>query len=171
MGLPKGRLLIVDDEDGIRKILSEILRQSASSIQTASNGKEALALIKAGSPDVVLSDINMPMMSGLDLLAQVRSMGVETPFVFLTGYGDKEKAIEALRLGATDFLEKPFNPDVVIEVIGKAFELSQAMKEVEENTEKLFSSLNVPADEKIRLHKMKQAVIMMRKAMKIYTRP
>jgi YesN/AraC family two-component response regulator len=166
----KGRLLIVDDEDGIRNILSEILREFASSVQTASNGKEALSLIKAGSVDVVLSDINMPVMSGLELLAQVRSMGMDTPFVFLTGYGDKEKAIEALRLGATDFLEKPFNPDVVIDVIGKAFELSQAMREVEEKTEKLFASLDVPADEKIRLQKMKQAVTMMRKAMKIYTR-
>lgn len=169
MALLKGRLLIVDDEDGIRNILSEILRESASSIQTASNGKEALSLIKAGLVDVVLSDINMPVTSGLELLAQVRSIGMETPFVFLTGYGDKEKAIEALRLGATDFLEKPFNPDFVIEVIRKAFELSQAMREVEEKTEKLFASLDVPADEKIRLQKMKQAVTMMRKAMKIYT--
>jgi DNA-binding NtrC family response regulator len=168
MDLAKGSLLIVEDEPGIRQILSQILAKYSSNVQTASNGKEALGLIKAGNVDVILSDISMPIMNGLELLAEVRNMGMELPFVFLTAYGDKEKLIEALRLGATDFLEKPFDPPVVIDVIQKAFELSEAMKEVEQKTEELCSSLNVPADEKIRLKKMRQAVVMMRRAMKIY---
>jgi CheY-like chemotaxis protein len=168
MNSAKGSLLIVEDEARIREILSEILAEYSTQVQVASNGKEALGLIKAGTVDVILSDINMPVMNGLELLAQVRSMGMETPFVFLTAYSDKEKLTEALRLGATDFLDKPFNPPTVIEVIRKAFELSQAMKEVEQKTEELYASVNVPADERIRLKKMKRAVVMMRRAMKIY---
>jgi FixJ family two-component response regulator len=108
-------------------------------------------------------------MSGLELLAHVRSMGMDTPFVFLTGHADKEKSIEALRLGATDFLEKPCDPPVVIEVIRKAMELSRAMLEVEKETEMLYTTAKLSPDEVIRLRKMRKAVSMMRREMKIYS--
>jgi two-component system response regulator AtoC len=170
MDSPKGSLLIVDDEAGIRKVLSSILQKYTSSVQTAAHGKEALDIIRKGSIDAVLSDITMPTMGGLELLANIRSMGMETPFVFLTGHGDKEKCIEALRLGATDFLEKPFDPPTVIEVIRRALELSHAMQEVEKETEKLYTSAKIPADEVIRLRKVRKAIAMMRLAMKIYTK-
>lgn len=167
--MASGTLLIVDDEADLRTILAEILKGSAREVHVAADGKEALGRIRTGSIDVVLSDINMPAMSGLELLAQVRAQGIEMPFVFLTGYGDKEKAIEALRLGATDFLEKPFDPARVINVIGKAMQLSHAMKEVEVETESLYATANLPADRLIRLRKMRQAIVMMRRALKIYS--
>lgn len=163
-----GSLLIVDDELGITSILSKVLKKYVTEIHTANHAKDALALLKAGDFDAVLSDINMPEMSGLDLLAQVRHMGMETPFVFLTGYADKEKAYEALRLGATDFLEKPFQPEVITDVILKAVALGQAIKAAEAEVERLFTDQKIPADYRIKLRKMKLSILMMRTSFSIY---
>lgn len=119
-------LLIVDDEPDLRDVLAYVLADSVKTVQMASNGKEALPIIKTGKIDVVLSDINMPEMNGLELLAEVRRQGLDTPFVFLTAYGDAEKRAEAQRLGASDFLEKPFKKPHVIAAMQKAFDQSKA---------------------------------------------
>src|SRR4051812_43168740 len=102
----KPSLLIVDDEELILEILLEALTPLHVECHTATNGREALAFLAKTRPHAVLSDIHMPEMDGFELLANATALGVEVPFVFLTGYGDKEKAITALRLGALDFLEK-----------------------------------------------------------------
>lgn len=161
-------LLIVDDEADLRDALAEFLGPMIGKIQVARDGIEALALIHSGEIGVVLSDINMPKMSGLELLAKMRFLGLETPFIFLSAHVDMNKAVEALRLGATDFLEKPFDPDVVLDVVSKAMELSRALKEVEAETEKLYAAANIPVDQRIRLRKMRQSVVKLRKAAKIY---
>lgn len=164
----KGTLLLVDDEPGIIEVLGKILKQTADTIDTAADGAEAFEKLKTGHYDAVICDINMPVMNGLDLLARVRSVQLQTPFVFLTGYGDKEKTREALRLGACDFLDKPFEPDVVIEVMSKALELGRMIREVEEELESFYTSDSIPADMKIRLRKIKQAIVMMRPTIDIY---
>lgn len=169
MSEPKAKLLIVDDEPGITLILGELLKHEAE-IHVANNGKEALPKILTESYDAVLSDINMPVMNGFDLLAQIRHNGIETPFVFLTGYGDKDKTLEALRLGATDFLDKPVDPETVIDVMVKAIKLGQAIKETEKETEKLYNDVSIPADAKIKLKKMKQSILMMKISHRIYTK-
>ncbi len=165
-----GRLLIVDDEPGLRTILEEVLRNTVSQVETASDGKDALQKIRAGSVDVVISDINMPVMDGIELLANVRDLQIECPFIFLTGYGDKEKAVEALRLGATDFLDKPFDPDEIIAVVRKAMELALAMKEAETEVESMYAQGSIPADRRIKLRKMRRAVMMMRRTANIYSK-
>ena len=165
---PVGHLLIVDDEEDIQEILSEMLSKSAAIIRTASNGHEALSIIKSGAVDAVLSDINMPDMNGLELLFQIRNLHMDVPFVFLTGYADKVKSVEALRLGATDFLEKPFEQETVIEVMRKALELGIAIKDVAAETETLYMSQNIPPDQRLRLKRAKQAVMMMSRITKIY---
>jgi len=163
-----GRLLIVDDESGIVEVLKKILNEKAGEIETASNGAEALDKIKARGFDAVLSDIHMPVMDGLELLARVRALQVQTPFVFLSGYGDQEKTRRALRLGATDFLDKPFDPQVLIDVVGKALELGLSMRAVETELESLYSSADLPEETKAKLRKMKQAILMMRYTGDIY---
>jgi YesN/AraC family two-component response regulator len=163
-----GRLLIVDDESGIVEVLKKILKEKAGEIETASNGAEALDKIKAGGFDAVLSDIHMPVMDGLELLARVRTLQVQTPFVFLSGYGDQEKTRRALRLGATDFLDKPFEPEVLLDTVGKALELGLSMRAAETELESLYSSADLPEETKVRLRKMKQAILMMRYTGAIY---
>src|SRR5690606_16298020 len=78
-----------------------------------------------------LTDVNMPKLSGLELLARARAAGLVTPFIFLTGYGDKEKAVKALRLGAMDFLEKPWDEDRLVAVVLDALEFGFAMRGLE----------------------------------------
>lgn len=163
-----GQLLIVDDETGIVEVLEKILAPTAKEIDTASNGREALEKIKTGKFDAVLSDINMPEMDGLELLARVREMQNEIPFVFLSGYGDQEKMRRALRLGATDFLDKPFQPEALIVTIEKALKLGQAIRGIDLEIEFLYYSKDIPEESKAKLKKMKQAILMMRYSSEIY---
>ena len=113
MGESPFRLLIVDDEEQLLDILvaelSELELPRGFEISTAKNGADALALIGRQPFEAVLSDIMMPVMSGLEFLHHARAAGHELPVIFLTGAIDKDKAIEALRLGAFDILEKPWD--------------------------------------------------------------
>jgi len=121
----RGRLLIVDDETDIREILRESLSDHVDLIFDAGNGEEALEKLKTVSVHAILSDINMPKMNGLEFLRNLRKMGKSTPFIVLTGFGDKQMAIEALRLGAFDFLEKPWKETDIIDVVDRAVELGK----------------------------------------------
>lgn len=121
----RGRLLIVDDEVDIREVLRESLADHVDLIFEAGDGAEALEKLQTISVHAILSDINMPKMSGLELLRNLRKMGKNTPFIVLTGFGDKEMAIQALRLGAFDFLEKPFKEVNIIDVVDRAIELGK----------------------------------------------
>jgi DNA-binding NtrC family response regulator len=122
------RLLIVDDEPEILSVLKDQLEEDGIQIQTASAGKQALELCERESFDAILSDLNMPQMDGLKFLKNLRDRGNQTPFVVLTGYGDKDKAVQALKLGAFDFLEKPWSSDQLEEVVGKALELGMHIR-------------------------------------------
>ncbi len=121
-------LLLVEDEPGIAEGLQYVLSVDGIASQVASNGAEALELLTARQFDAVLTDISMPVMDGLELLARVRCQQMDVPFVFLTGFGDREMLTEALRLGATDFLEKPFSRPVLVNVLSKAIKLGRALR-------------------------------------------
>jgi two-component system nitrogen regulation response regulator NtrX len=165
---PIGNLLIVDDDIDILEILGGILLKSAITVQTASGGTEALALIKLHCIDAIITDINMPDMSGLELLFHLREMNLEVPVVFLSGYPDQEKYCEAIRLGATDFLEKPFKSEHVVGVMQKALELGVAMKQVAAEVEYLYSSNEISIEKRLQLQKVKKSVLMMKKRRQIY---
>ena len=118
-------ILIVDDEADIRFILGEQLMELKQThpelrISFAENGREALKLAERTWFDTVISDLNMPAMSGLEFLLEVRTREMHTPVIFLTGFGDKTKAIEALRLGAFDFLDKPWKHEHLLSVANEA---------------------------------------------------
>jgi DNA-binding NtrC family response regulator len=114
------RLLIVDDEADIREVLRESLASHVDLIFEASNGLEALERLKTNSVHAILSDVNMPKMTGLELLKTLRARGDETPFIVLTGFGEKKMVVEALRLGAFDFLDKPWKETDIIDVVERA---------------------------------------------------
>lgn len=125
------RILVVDDEEDLRDVLSYQLKPLGVIVETAENGRIGLELAKKNGYCAILSDISMPEMSGLDFLAGLRKEGVETPFVILTGFGDKVKAVEALRLGAFDFLEKPWEPEKLRQSLKKAVEHGKLLREIE----------------------------------------
>lgn len=114
--------LVVDDSLSTLEIVSQVLRMELKfgSILTAPNGRQALHMIQTQKVDWVFSDIEMPEMSGLELLAAVREKGKTTPFFIMTSHTDKETFAKVLGAGATDFIAKPFNPGVFIQKVRRA---------------------------------------------------
>jgi len=117
----KGTILIVDDEDGPRESLRMILKPLYE-IHTASNGHEALHVIQSKDIDLVTLDLNMPGLSGIDVLKEIRNLRPKTEVIVITGYGSLNNAQEAIRFGAGDFISKPFNVADVIAIVAKSFE-------------------------------------------------
>ena len=114
-----GNILVIDDEESLRHTLGRVLRQAGYEVTTAGEGHEALRLVNAGyetaSPyDVVYLDIRLPGMDGLQVLKEIRQRDAHLPVILLTAYGSLSTALEALRLGATDYLLKPLDPEVLV---------------------------------------------------------
>ncbi len=113
------KILVVDDEPSLREYLAESLRSQNYEVLTAGDGCEGLQLFEAQSPELVFSDIRMPRMDGLDFLSAIRERNRETVVVLVTGLGNEEFALEALRRGANDFLRKPFTQQVLFPLLEK----------------------------------------------------
>ncbi len=114
-----GNILVIDDEESLRHTLGRVLRQAGYQVTTAGDGREALRLVNAGfenaSPfDVVYLDIRLPGMDGLQILKEIRLRDAQLPVILLTAFGSLKTAVEALRLGATDYLLKPLDPEVLV---------------------------------------------------------
>lgn len=136
----KRRLLIVEDEPDLLEIMVEFCSSLTSQIQCAQDGVEALEILQSSKIDAVLSDINMPKKSGLQLLAELRSSGFETPFIFLSGYSDRDNVAQALKLGATDFIEKPFEQAKLLSVVDSALDLGAALNNLEVELEDFYKN-------------------------------
>ena len=102
------RILVVDDDAELCEILTEVLTRFGFEVQAAPDGQEALELLKKDGFDLVITDLDMPVIGGLTLLRKVREAGGEIPFIFMTGHGTVECAVEAMKCGASDFVQKPF---------------------------------------------------------------
>jgi len=107
------RVLVVDDERNIRKNLALVLEAQGYQVDEAKDGDEALDLCKQSHPDIAFVDLHMPKMQGLDVLAHIRALSPKTAVVIITAYGSAANATEAMKLGAIDFLEKPFEPKII----------------------------------------------------------
>jgi two-component system response regulator AtoC len=116
------RVLVVDDEENLRVVLRTLLRRHAYEVETAGSGEEALALVDSFGPDFVLTDVRMPKMGGLDLLATLKAKGNEATVIVMSAYGNTDMAIDAMKSGAYDYVQKPFKPDEVVLALRKAEE-------------------------------------------------
>jgi two-component system response regulator HydG len=116
-------VLVVDDKQNMLRLLAKVLREDAR-VRTASRGAEVLRILEDEPVDVVLSDLRMPDMDGIEVLKRCKALRPETEFILMTAYASVSTAIEALRLGAYDYLTKPFEPEtaraVVLRAIGRA---------------------------------------------------
>jgi two-component system response regulator AtoC len=126
--IPK-RILIVDDEESFRHMLSVILVKEGYEVETSSNGQEALQKAGASTFDHILCDIRMPRMDGLGFLREIRKTGTEATIIVMSAYGTVDIAIEAMKLGAYDYISKPFKPDEIILTLRKAEEREQLRRE------------------------------------------
>jgi two-component system response regulator (stage 0 sporulation protein F) len=117
----KWSILIVDDEFGVRESLRMLLKSSYE-IYTAPDGEEAFKILKERNIDLITLDLNMPKLSGIETLREIRKIDAEVPVIIITGYGAQKDEKEALLYGVRDFISKPFNISTIISVINGILE-------------------------------------------------
>lgn len=124
------RILVVDDEPNQLVTIARILSRQGHEVLTAANGADALDLLDTEEIDVLITDLNMPVMDGLTLLREVADLGARPSTVVLTGYGTIQSAVDAMKYGAADYLIKPCNPDELKLVIERQLEVRALRREV-----------------------------------------
>lgn len=122
-------ILIVDDEQSYRQLLTLVFESDGHSIRTASNGREAVELVAAEAPDVIVSDVRMPDMDGIEMLRAVRETHADLGVVFMTAHASVESAREAFKLGADDFVTKPFDVEELKLIVKKTLEKQELIDE------------------------------------------
>ena len=133
-------ILLVDDEEGLRKVLGLSLMDRGYTIRTAGDGYQALALFEQMRPTIVLTDIKMPGMDGIDLLRAIKQRDPDAEIIMITGHGDIELAIKSLKFDATDFITKPIDDDILDIALKRAKEriaLRRQLRDYTENLERL----------------------------------
>jgi len=125
----RARVLIVDDDRAVGMVLTALISQAGHQARYVGSGPEALAAMAGGGVDVIVSDVRMPGMDGMELLAEVHKRHRDVPVILLTAHGTVSLAVDAMKAGATDFLTKPFDRDEVLFTIGKALTGAKAAAE------------------------------------------
>ncbi len=121
------RILIVDDEKNYLLVLSTLLGGEGYEVVTAESGARALTLAEAEEPDLLITDMRMPRMSGLELIQEVKKRFPELPVIVMTAYGTVENAVEAMKAGATDYIMKPFENQELLITVDKALKLGRLL--------------------------------------------
>jgi two-component system response regulator HydG len=134
---PKARVLVVDDEPSARSGLEKLLRQEGYAVDVAADGPSALAIAADRPPDVVVTDLKMPKMDGIELLQKLRATFQVVPVVVVTAFGEVSTAVQAMRAGADDYLTKPVDFDALTIAIERAIERTNLRLEAEELRKKL----------------------------------
>ncbi len=127
--MSKAKILVVDDEPAARTALAEVLRQEDYEVETAGDGFKALGRMEEFAPDLILTDLNMPGIDGVELLRKVKEGNAELPVVLMTAFGGVEPAVRAMREGAEDYLTKPLNTDELMLVLARTLEHSRLRRE------------------------------------------
>ena len=125
------RVLVVDDDEQMRVALSATLKHLNYDAKIAKDAKEALKILKKEKFDVILSDLKMPKMDGVEFLKEVKKMGILSPFIMITAFGDIKTAVETMKLGAFDFILKPFSQQALKKVLDLAISHSAIQTETE----------------------------------------
>ncbi len=140
------RLLVVDDEKVIREILADFLSMEGFHVRTAEDGQEALGELSRARFDLVLSDLKMPNLGGIELLAAIQKHSPQVVTIIMTGFGTVETAIDAMKKGAYDYILKPFKVEEVIHTIRRGLERGRLRAE------------NIRLKESLSLYKVSEAI-------------
>lgn len=124
------KILVVDDEAATRRLMEQTLRKQGYEVITASSGDEGLRMVMNENPDLVLLDIQLPGMDGIEVLQRVREISSDIAVVMATAMDDLKVAVKAMRLGAYDYINKPFHIDDLVLTVNKAMETSRLRREV-----------------------------------------
>ncbi len=120
--MSRGRILVIDDEDIVRTSCSRTLVPEGYEVELVKNGFDGLALLEEGQVDLVLTDLKMPEIDGIEILRRIKEKWPQIEVIIITGYQTVDTAVKAIKLGAFDYLEKPFTPDGLIASVSKAFD-------------------------------------------------
>ena len=156
-----GTILVADDDVDIRDILRDALNSLGARTVTAANGQECLDRAETDAPDLILLDIEMPIMNGLDVLKALKERGNDAAVIMITAYGTIERAVQAMKQGAYDFITKPFELDHVAVVVEKALERVKLKRGLEQLTQDAGERYRLVGGES---PKMRQAIETARKA-------
>lgn len=146
------KILIIDDEKSIRKTLREILEYEKYLVAEAGDGAEGVALIEKNKYDVILCDIKMPKMDGMDVLQKAVDLGIDTPIVMISGHGNIETAVEAVKKGAFDFISKPLDLNRLLVTIRNAMDKASLVQETKVLRKKVHKTFDIIGESKLIVH-------------------
>ena len=127
---PSASILVVDDSEAVCKALRDVLTTSGYAVRTAPSGERAMQIMETAQMDLIITDLKMSGMSGIQLLKKVKEKHPSLPVVILTGFGDMDSVIEAMRSGVADYLKKPFSINEVLQVTERELKRSQQIQAV-----------------------------------------
>jgi len=154
------RILVVDDDESLRWVTQAQLQQSGFQVDAAANGKEALARIQETPPDLVITDLMMPGMSGVELLKNIRADYPEIIVILVTAFGTVENAVEAMKAGAYDYITKPVNVEELRLIVGRGLEhldLRQEVRNLRSSLDKKYGFENILGNSKPLLYVLDMA--------------
>jgi two-component system response regulator FixJ len=122
---------VIDDDEAVRESIGFLLRTAQLSVKTYETASAFLAVAPTVGSGCIITDVRMPGVSGIDLLRRLKEMGLRLPVIVITGHGDVPLAVEAMKFGAVDFLEKPFDDDVLLASVRSALDRSHAGAQLE----------------------------------------
>ncbi|MFP4071162.1 MAG: HD domain-containing phosphohydrolase [Desulfovibrionales bacterium] len=128
-GEKKSKILVVDDETSLREICQDALEDAGYTVYQAKNGQDALDFLSGSDVDLIISDLRMPVLNGLELLQEVKAGGKDSAFLVMTGFGTIETAVESMKMGASDYLPKPFNINHLLLKVEKVLKDRQILAE------------------------------------------
>jgi len=152
-------LLLIDDEEGIRKVLSLSLRKDGYQVLAAENGEKGLGAFRQNLPPIVLTDIKMPGIDGIEVLKRVKEIAPDTEVIVITGHGDMEVAIRSLQLGASDFITKPVSDDALSIALKRAEQKLEMKRRLKEYTHDLESMVKAATEELRRRYEFEDKLI------------
>jgi DNA-binding NtrC family response regulator len=138
----RAKILLVDDEPVMLDVLSKLLKEDGFEVETATKGKEALEKIKTNNYQLLIQDIQLPDINGLDVLKEVKLINEEMPVIMVTAFGSIETAVQAMKLGAKEYLTKPFNNEEVLLQIHRSLELQQLKKKYKTQLQEMKSKFS-----------------------------
>ncbi len=151
------KILIIDDEQSIRSTLREILEYEKYSIEEAKDGEEGFKKIESGNFDLVLCDVKMPKMNGLEVLEKTQKNGIEVPFIMISAHGTIETAVDAVKKGAYDFIPKPPDLNRLLITVRNAQEKSSLVTETKVLKKKISRTFDIVGDSKA-IEKVKETI-------------
>jgi two-component system response regulator HydG len=125
------RILVIDDDQGVRDSMARMLRGAGYTVETAETGEQGLAQAQGNAFDVILSDMRMPGISGLDVLRKLRDQRIDAAFIVMTGFGTVDTAVQSMKLGAVDFVQKPFFRDELLLRVKSVADRRQLARQVD----------------------------------------